>query len=148
MAKNIVLDIGDKKLRKRNKLADRYYVYPEKGVVTCVISGTKRAALTDFTEITDITIPTTESMYIKDKYIGTARCNLNEDKFDELLGKDLAFERAYSAYISDKKNAMKYIAKFVNGKLNNLNNVLAKSKKYNKNYKELPRFKEIFEDKE
>lgn len=60
-----------------------------------------------------------DKLYLKDKYVGTARCD-DEDNFDEEKGKKLAAQRASLKYEEDRSRKMSSFASVVSDMLCNM----------------------------
>ena len=96
----------------------KYFVNAKKGVVVCVITDCRRDAtrriwkyLSDCSYL-DCSIP--------NAFVGTAKCNLKEDSFDEQYGKKLALTRAKRKRSQAINKAIRNYIKITKRELDNL----------------------------
>lgn len=91
-----------------------YKVNRQNDVCTAIICDCELDALNEFYKQTqfDVALKKPELFLMDNKFVGTARCS-EEDEFDERIGKNLAFQRAYAKYIKQKKNIMLNIADYI-----------------------------------
>lgn len=111
---------------------EKFKVYEDKGVVVCILDYCKNDACGFVENKLDIVITKTQKTYqLKDKYIGIVKCS-PEDEFDEIFGKDLAFERAYTKYAKDKKRVVKYILSQFSQRCSEIDTYMDNNKKFAK----------------
>lgn len=96
---------------------EKYFVNKEKGICTCVLSDCEYDAIEEVEHIfghtcNSLIVKANKDYLIDYRYVGIAKCS-PEDTFDEIFGKDLAFERAYVKYIKAKKRVSEKICKNV-----------------------------------
>lgn len=96
--------------KKKKELQTKYIVKPEDGVVVCIISDTMFDVLMDVGIPLELSTDTLiETLLIKDSFKGVARL-VDGDKWDEALGKEIAFGKAYHKYLNAKMRAVEKIA--------------------------------------
>lgn len=95
----------------------RYEVHPEQRVCVCYIEDCKWDVF-DFLNKYFRRVSADTNVTIPDRFKGVARC-AEEDEFDEIYGKDLAFDRAYAKYMNSFTKRIANYTNFINKELDN-----------------------------
>lgn len=108
-----------------------YKVNRKNDVCTAIICDCELDALNEFYKQTqfDIALKRPDLFLMDDKFIGTAKCD-PLDEFDEKIGKNLAFQRAYEKYVRQKKRILFNIAKYVEHRSEMIKTFVTENKKY------------------
>lgn len=84
-----------------------YHVNEESGTVVAIIKGCEYDAIDKINSITSHSLVTGDNrLLMPDTFKGVVKCSA-EDTFDEMVGIDLAFEKAYAKYLKSFKRRLK-----------------------------------------
>lgn len=89
----------------------RYFVNKDEGIVVCVLQNCQWDYLSKIRD--HIEEVASSDVRMNQTFRGIAKCS-PDDAFDEMYGKDLAFQRAYNKYFKNQKRiATKLIDKYL-----------------------------------
>ena len=108
-----------------------YKVNRENDVCTAIICDCALDAVKEFYKQTqyDLALKKPELFIMDDKFVGTARCS-PEDEFNERIGKNLAFQRAYEKYLKQKKRILLDISDYIDRRSEIIQNYTKENKKF------------------
>lgn len=91
-----------------------YKVNRKNNVCTAIISECALDALAEYYKQTqnNVALNRMDLFLMDNTFVGIAKCS-PEDEFDERVGKNLAFQRAYEKYLKQKRRVMFDIADYV-----------------------------------
>ena len=108
-----------------------YMVNRQNNACTAIIKECALDALKEFYKQTqyNVAIGKHYLFLMDDSFVGVAKCS-PDDEFDEKVGKNLAFRRAYEKYLKQKRRVMLDIADYVEKRADITRNYLKENKRY------------------
>lgn len=108
----------------------KYFIDEEKGICTVVIKHSEWEAQDYFEKMNNNGILfRIDKFKMPAKFVGIAKCH-PQDKFDAMIGSDLAFDRAYRDYLSCLKVTLKNISDYVRRRSEILDDHIENSNKF------------------